>query len=135
MYLLGLDIGTSSIKASVIHAGTGECTGSAQSPSTEMKIIAPQPGWAEQDPETWWQHTQQAIAEVLKETGLDSSQIKAIGSSYQMHGLVCVDKQMKVLRNAIIWCDSRAVETGNNAFTDLGVEKCLSCLLYTSRCV
>ena len=129
MYLLGLDIGTSSIKASLVNVQSGECIGSAQSPSTEMKIIAPQPGWAEQDPETWWQHTQLAIASVLKENNIDGAQIKAIGISYQMHGLVCVDKDLKVLRNAIIWCDSRAVEIGNLAFTGLGAEKCLSHLL------
>ena len=129
MYLLGLDIGTSSIKASLVNAQSGECVGSAQSPSTEMKIIAPQPGWAEQDPETWWQHTQLAIASVLKENNIEGAQIKAIGISYQMHGLVCVDKDLKVLRNAIIWCDSRAVEIGNQAFAGLGAEKCLSHLL------
>jgi len=129
MYLLGLDVGTSSIKASVLLAETGECVGSAQSPLTEMKIMAPQPGWAEQDPETWWQHTQVAIAAVLRDNKIDPSQIKALGISYQMHGLVCVDKDMKVLRNAIIWCDSRAVETGNRAFAELGAEMCLSHLL------
>ena len=129
MYLLGLDIGTSSIKASLVNAQSGECVGSAQSPSTEMKIIALQPGWAEQDPETWWQHTQLAIAAVMKEVKIDASKIKAIGISYQMHGLVCVDKDIRVLRNAIIWCDSRAVETGNRAFAALGSEMCLSHLL------
>lgn len=129
MYLLGLDIGTSSIKASVLNAATGEYKASAQSPETEMAIITPKAGWAEQDPETWWKHTQIAISDAIRKCKIQSEEIIAIGISYQMHGLVCVDKNMKVLRNSIIWCDSRAVETGNKAFSEIGSEKCLSHLL------
>ena len=129
MYLLGLDIGTSSIKASILSATSGEYKASAQSPETEMAIITPKAGWAEQDPETWWKHTQLAVSDAIREGRIKASEIKAIGISYQMHGLVCVDKNMKVLRNSIIWCDSRAVETGNTAFREIGSEKCLSHLL------
>jgi len=129
MYLLGLDIGTSSIKAAILEAETGKCVASGQSPETEMEILAPRPGWAEQNPETWWEHTQSATIAALRKAEINPNDIKAIGISYQMHGLVCVDKEMNVLRNSIIWCDSRAVETGNTAFREIGKEKCLSHLL------
>ena len=126
MFLLGLDIGTSSIKAALLDAETGICVASSQSPETEMEILAPKQGWAEQDPEIWWKHTQIAIAATLDMAGVKADSIKAIGISYQMHGLVCVDKEMNALRNSIIWCDSRAVEIGNAAFCEIGKEKCLS---------
>jgi len=129
MYLLGLDIGTSSIKAAILDAETGTCTASCQSPETEMGILSPKSGWAEQDPEIWWEHTQTAIAGAVRKAMINSGDIMAIGISYQMHGLVCVDKEMNVLRNSIIWCDSRAVEIGNASFLEIGAEKCLSHLL------
>ena len=129
MYLLGLDIGTSSIKAAILDAETGTCSASFQSPETEMEILTPKSGWAEQNPETWWKHTQLAIAEAINKAGIKADEIKAIGISYQMHGLVCVDKDLNVLRNSIIWCDSRAVEIGNTAFREIGAEKCLAHLL------
>lgn len=129
MYLLGLDIGTSSIKASLLHASSGICAASTQSPENEMDIIALQPGWAEQDPELWWKHTCLAIRDVIKKAAVVPAEIVAIGISYQMHGLVCVDKDLNVLRNSIIWCDSRAVAIGNKAFDELGHQKCLSHLL------
>jgi len=129
MYLLGLDIGTSSIKAAILDAETGICSASCQSPETEMEILAPKSGWAEQNPYIWWKHARLAITAVIREAGIKPVDIKAIGISYQMHGLVCVDKDMNILRNAIIWCDSRAVEIGNAAFTEIGNEKCLSHLL------
>lgn len=129
MYLLGLDIGTSSIKAALIDAESGMCIMGFQSPETEMEILAPKPGWAEQDPEIWWEHTQSAIVGVIGKAGIISDDVKAVGISYQMHGLVCVDKDLNVLRNSIIWCDSRAVEIGNTAFSEIGAEICLSHLL------
>lgn len=125
MYLLGLDIGTSSIKASLLDVKTGESVASAFSPETEMEIMAPYAGIAEQDPEMWWEHSCIAMSKVLKISSVDSSLISAIGISYQMHGLVCVDKDMKVLRSSIIWCDSRAVDIGNEAFVALGETLCL----------
>ena len=129
MYLLGLDIGTSSIKVSIVSAETGACSASCQSPETEMEILAPKSGWAEQDPEIWWIHTRLAIGAAIGKAEISPDDIKAIGISYQMHGLVCVDKDMNVLRNAIIWCDSRALEIGNTALREIGNEKCLSHLL------
>ena len=129
MYLLGLDIGTSSVKASILDAETGTCVANCQSPETELEILSPKTGWAEQDPELWWEHTQKAINYAINEAAMQPDEIKAIGISYQMHGLVCVDSDMKVLRNAIIWCDSRAVDIGNKAFSGIGEEKCLSHLL------
>lgn len=129
MLLLGLDIGTSSVKASVVDAGTGACICSAQYPGTEAPIITLHPGWAEQSPDQWWEDTKQAILKCNASGIYDPKDIGAIGIAYQMHGLVLVDKDQHVVRNAIIWCDSRAVETGNKAFDVLGADYCLSHLL------
>lgn len=123
--LLGIDIGSSSVKAAIVDALTGECIGSAYSPGTEMNISAPHPGWAEQQPSDWEFHAKEAIAMAMQNAGIAKSDIQAIGITYQMHGLVCLDKNGSVIRPAIIWCDSRAVETGNKAFHDLGPGFCL----------
>ena len=129
MYLLGYDIGSSSVKASLVDALTGQCVASAFYPKSEAEIIAVKPGWAEQNPEMWWQNLKLATKDVLAASKAAPADIKAIGISYQMHGLVCVDKQQRVLRPAIIWCDSRAVPSGERAFRELGEEHCLSHLL------
>ena len=129
MYLLGYDIGSSSVKASLVDAQTGKCAASAFYPKSEAAIIAVKPGWAEQDPASWWEYLKLATADILSSTGVDPKEIKAIGISYQMHGLVCVDKEQNVLRHSIIWCDSRAVPYGQKAFDALGHENCLSHLL------
>jgi xylulokinase len=129
MYLIGFDIGSSSVKASIIEASTGNCVASAFYPKKEMEIKAVQPGWAEQNPEMWWENLKAATAEVLKESKANAADIKAIGISYQMHGLVTVDKNQKVLRPSIIWCDSRAVPYGEKAFNEIGGDKCLKHLL------
>lgn len=129
MYLLGYDVGSSSVKASLIDAGSGHCVASAFYPKSEAAISAPNPGWAEQNPQDWWDNLVLATKDVLSSGGVDRADIKAAGISYQMHGLVCVDKDMKVLRPAIIWCDSRAVPYGRKAFSELGEELCLDRLL------
>ena len=129
MYLLGYDIGSSSVKASLVDAETGKCVSPAFFPKTEAEIIAVHPGWAEQNPENWWENLKLATLAVLTESAANAKDIKAIGISYQMHGLVCVDKQQRVLRPSIIWCDSRAVGIGQRAFQELGEERCLSHLL------
>lgn len=129
MLLLGLDIGTSSIKASVIDATSQQCIASAQYPETESEVISKHPGWAEQSPDMWWEHVQLAILKLHAQRKYDPLNIKAIGIAYQMHGLVCVDKEQKVLRNSIIWSDSRAVDLGNKAFEAIGKDKCLLHLL------
>jgi xylulokinase len=129
MTLLGFDIGSSSIKASLLEASTGKCIAMAQYPKTEMKINAPQAGWAEQNPETWWENIVKVTQLLLSNPDIKAKEIKAIGISYQMHGLVLVDKNHKVLRPSIIWCDSRAIPYGDKAFKELGEEKCLSELL------
>ena len=126
MYFIGYDIGSSSVKASIINGETGKAVASAFYPKAEMKIIAKQTGWAEQDPESWWENLKLATKDVLSSSKINPADIKAIGISYQMHGLVVVDKNKKVLRPAIIWCDSRAVEIGQKAFSEIGAEKCLS---------
>ncbi len=129
MYLLGYDIGSSSVKASLVNAETGKCISSAFFPKTEAAIMAAKPGWAEQNPESWWENLKLATQVVMTESGANAGEIKAIGISYQMHGLVCVDKNQQVLRPSIIWCDSRAVSYGQKAFETLGEERCLSHLL------
>ena len=129
MLLLGIDLGTSSVKVSVVNAQTQQCIASASHPETEADIIALQPGWAEQSPDLWWEYAKQAILKCNASEKYNSNDISAIGIAYQMHGLVLVDKQRNVLRNSIIWCDSRAVEIGNKAFHDIGEETCLSHLL------
>jgi len=126
-YLLGLDIGSSSIKATLVDADTGTSVSSAQSPKEEMPMQAVQPGWAEQDPDMWWQHVVISVRECLM--NVDASGVKAIGIAYQMHGLVVVDKNLKPLRPSIIWCDSRAVSIGEKAFSQLGQEYSLKHLL------
>ena len=129
MYLLGYDIGSSSVKASLVNVITGKCVSSAFFPKTEAKIMAVQPGWAEQDPQNWWDNLKLATQAVMAESSAKADEVDAIGISYQMHGLVCVDKNQQVLRPAIIWCDSRAVPYGQKAFETLGETTCLSRLL------
>ena len=129
MLLLGLDLGTSSIKASVVDGATGNLIASAQYPDTENSISSPQNGWAEQDPEMWWNCIQQAILRCNTSGKYNPKDIQAIGIAYQMHGLVMINRDLKVLRPSIIWCDSRAVEIGNKAFEGIGKEQSLSHLL------
>ena len=129
MYLLGYDIGSSSVKASLVDAQTGRCLSSAFYPKSEAAIMAVKPGWAEQEPSSWWENLKLATSAVLSGSGAHPADIKAIGISYQMHGLVCVDKNLNVLRPSIIWCDSRAVPYGQKAFDEMGHELCLSHLL------
>jgi len=128
-YLLGLDVGSSSIKASLVDIDSGLCDASAFYPEKEAPIIAERIGWAEQDPQMWWNNARQSLKMAMAECGAKGSDIKAIGISYQMHGLVCVDKNKQVLRPSIIWCDSRAVPYGDKAFNEIGPEQCLSHLL------
>ena len=127
--LLGIDIGTSFIKVSAVDASTQKSVASAQYPETENPITSLQSGWAEQSPEMWWEQTVHAIKKLIATNKFDPNKIAAIGISYQMHGLVVVDKNKKVLRDAIIWCDSRAVEIGETTFNNIGAETCSSCLL------
>jgi len=129
MLLLGIDVGTSSIKVSVVDAATQQCIAQAQYPETEAPIISHQSGWAEQSPASWWLYTQQAILMAHATGKYKPEDIAAIGIAYQMHGLVTVDKNQHVLRDSIIWCDSRAVPYGDAAFNAIGHEKSLSRLL------
>jgi len=129
MYLLGYDIGSSSVKACLVEAESGKIVASDFFPKVEMQIIAQKPGWAEQEPETWWANLKQAHHSVMAQAGVSGDEVKAIGISWQMHGLVLVDKNKQALRPAIIWCDSRAVPYGEKAFAAIGKEKCLSHLL------
>src|SRR5574344_387488 len=127
--LLGIDVGSSSVKASLVNADTGKCEASAFFPESEAPIIAVKAGWAEQDPQMWWTNFKLALQKCMAETGAKGENIVAVGISYQMHGLVCVDKNQNVLRPSIIWCDSRAVPYGEKAFLEAGQELCLQHLL------
>jgi xylulokinase len=129
MLLLGIDIGTSFIKVAAVDEVTQQIVATAQCPDSENPITSLQSGWAEQSPEMWWEQTVQAIEKLIATKHIDAKDIRAIGISYQMHGLVLVDKEQKVLRDSIIWCDSRAVEIGEQAFNEIGGEVCSSCLL------
>lgn len=124
-YVLGLDIGSSSVKAALLDVDSGKPLAIAFSPSSEMPISAPAPGFAEQDPEMWWHEAINAVQKIRAQHPWHKHEVLAIGISYQMHGLVCVDKNQKSLRPSIIWCDSRAVPYGEQAFKDLGNTYCL----------
>ena len=128
-YLLGFDVGSSSVKASLVNADTGKCVASAFYPEREAPITAVKTGWAEQDPQMWWDNAKLSLKKIMADSNAKAEEIKAIGISYQMHGLVCVDKNLDALRPSIIWCDSRAVNYGDKAFRTIGQEKCLQHLL------
>lgn len=128
-YLLGFDVGSSSVKASLVDADNGKCAASAFFPECEAPITAVKKGWAEQDPDMWWRDAKRALAKVMAMVGCKGADIRAIGISYQMHGLVCVDSAMRPVRDSIIWCDSRAVPYGEKAFHALGADYCLGHLL------
>jgi|DewCreStandDraft_4_1066084.scaffolds.fasta_scaffold14986_4 xylulokinase len=129
MYLLGYDVGSSSIKVSLLDAQNGKLIASATSPEKEMEITAKKIGWAEQHPYLWWKHLLLATLKLKKKNSKQLKEVIAIGISYQMHGLVLVDKNKNVLRPSIIWCDSRAVPIGEKATKKIGAKKCLSHLL------
>lgn len=129
MYLLGYDVGSSSIKAAIVDATNGKTVAVSKFPKTEMDILATQKNFAEQSPDLWWTNLCEATQDVLAKANINKTEIKAIGIAYQMHGLVCVDEQHEVIRDAIIWCDSRAVDIGNQAFDSIGEQKCLYHLL------
>lgn len=128
-YFLGLDIGSSSVKVSIFDGEKGQVIASAFAPQTEAPIASPQNGWAEQNPANWWAYFKTAWQSALCDTRVDAHNIRAIGITYQMHGLVLVDKDLQVLRPSIIWCDSRAVPYGNRALEALGNDYCLQHLL------
>lgn len=124
-YLLGFDIGSSSVKATLLEINSGKTVASAFSPSSEMPMQSSQPGFAEQDPEMWWRELVNAMNKVHQQVSFTGDEVAAIGIAYQMHGLVCVGKDLKPLRPSIIWCDSRAVKIGDKAFEELGEKYCL----------
>jgi len=123
--LLGYDVGSSSIKATLMDAGTGDVLASATSPQKELDIVAAEIGWAEQEPSVWWEHLVKATQKINAQAKFDAGDVAAIGISYQMHGLVVVDENKNALRPSIIWCDSRAVQIGEQAARDIGRDKCL----------
>lgn len=129
MLFLGIDLGSSSTKLSILDGKSGKSLGSVSYPESELSINSPQPGFAEQDPNLWWDCVQKGFAKLVSKSGIDAKKITAIGISYQMHGLVLVDQAQNVLRPSIIWCDSRAVPLGNAALVDMGRDYCFGHLL------
>ncbi|MDW3192889.1 MAG: FGGY family carbohydrate kinase [Cytophagales bacterium] len=129
MLLIGYDIGSSSIKAAIFDAAKNQTIGVTSYPESEMDMISRQSGWAEQQPEIWWQDLIYATRKLLTDTGVNGKEIRGIGLSYQMHGLVLVDKDKHVLRPSIIWCDSRGVEIGKKALDEMGADYCFENLL------
>ena len=129
MLFLGLDIGSSSAKVSIVDGDTGQCLGATHYPDTELEIMSPNAGWAEQHPEIWWDSIRHGLRRLCATASIDPKAIDAIGISYQMHGLVLVDAKQQVLRPAIIWCDSRAIPAGEEAFQALGADHCFGHLL------
>lgn len=127
MYSLGIDVGSSSVKVALLDIESGKCVCSSTNPKVEAPIIAERKGWAEQNPQSWWEYLCEGVRDMAREH--DMSQVAAIGISYQMHGLVALDKDCKPVRNSIIWCDSRAVEVGAAALEGIGYDKCMSSLL------
>ena len=120
MYSIGYDIGSSSIKASLVEYNSGKVVAGVKYPDDEMKINSEKKGWAEQDPHLWWDYVCQATKEIIEKSTIDPGLVKTIGIAYQMHGLVIVDENFQILRPSIIWCDSRAVQIGEKAFLNLG---------------
>jgi len=120
MYTIGYDIGSSFIKCTIFNVETGTTAAAGSAPASEMTIHAQKPGWAEQDPETWWENVRTLTRKLLADSKIPPEEIRAVGISYQMHGLVCTDRAGKSLRPSIIWCDSRAVEIGSRAAEALG---------------
>jgi len=129
MFYIGFDVGSSSIKASLVNAKTGKVVSTVQEPAQEMAIQSPRNHWAEQNPELWWTHVCNASKRLVSENNLNADAILGIGIAYQMHGLVLVDDKGEVIRDSIIWCDSRAVELGDAAFQQLGETACMEHLL------
>lgn len=124
MYFLGIDLGSSSIKISILDGVSNKIVQGVSVPEHEMKIHAPQHGWAEQDPNQWWAYVKQGIADLKSKSTIDFKAIKGIGIAYQMHGLVVVDKNLEPLRSSVIWCDSRAAEIGQQVYREMGAERC-----------
>jgi xylulokinase len=126
VYTIGYDIGSSSVKAALVEAKTGKVLARVTAPDTEMGMDAPEPGWAEQNPEDWYKYVVAATQDILARTQVQSKDIKAVGIGYQMHGLVLVDADHQTVRPSIIWCDGRAVATGDKAFNGIGAKTCLT---------
>jgi xylulokinase len=129
MIAIGFDIGSSFVKAALVEVETGKPIARARVPEVEIPMEAQQLGWAEQHPNLWWQYLCEATQKLLTETDINAEQISSIGISYQMHGLVLVDRDLNPLRKSIIWCDSRATSYGEKAFEKLGKGYCKDHLL------
>lgn len=129
MCFLGIDLGSSSVKVSLVDGESGAVLAKSFAPQSEAPIIAVRNGWAEQNPDDWWSYLKEALQSALSSPKISANDIQAIGITYQMHGLVLVDKDLRVLRPSIIWCDSRAVPYGGKAFETLGHDYCLRHLL------
>ncbi len=121
-YLLGLDIGTSGTKTALFD----ENGNTIKTATYGYELFQPKVGWAEQNPEDWWKACVEGIKDVIKNSGVSCNDIKGIGLSGQMHGLVLVDENNQVIRNSIIWCDQRTEKECEYITEKIGRERLIS---------
>ncbi|MEG1985165.1 MAG: xylulokinase [Oscillospiraceae bacterium] len=121
-YLLGIDVGTSGTKTVLFDKN-----GSAVASNTvEYPMLQPQNGWAEQKPDDWWNAVCRTTSEVVRGSGVNPSDIRGVGISGQMHGLVMLDENGEVIRNSIIWCDGRTAEECEEITETVGRDRLLA---------
>jgi xylulokinase len=120
MKLLGIDIGTSGTRAVVID-GQGQVISAAT--AEHVNFASPQLGWAEQDPEDWWGAATRAVQQCLAQANINPGDINGIGLTGQMHGLVALDKNDRVVRPAILWCDQRTSQECREITEELGAQQ------------
>lgn len=118
-YLMGIDLGTSSVKT-IVMRHNGQQMALSQ---CDYSFSTPRPGWAEQDPESWWGATTKTIQEALTLAGILPSELAGIGFSGQMHGLVPLDSNCRPLRPAILWCDQRTVDEVRQIERKIGLHR------------
>jgi xylulokinase len=118
-YFLGLDIGTSAVKAALVDE-RGRVKGAA---TVAHPLLTPQPGWAEQKPEDWWKSTVKAVRSLLASTRVAPKLIASVGISGQMHSSVFLDGDGKVIRPALLWNDGRTTDECREITALLGEER------------
>jgi len=118
-YLMGIDVGTTGTKTLLINEKGGIVSASSE----EYPLDVPRVGWSEQNPRDWWRATVNTIRRVLESSGVKGREIKGIGLSGQMHGLVLLGKDHRVLRPCILWNDQRTVRQCKMVTERIGRER------------